>query len=199
MVVKASGLAAGKGVVVANSRDEACAAVDEILGDKKYGSAGNRIIVEEKLSGEEISVIIQAKQKLNPTPLLFPINLFPTPSICLPINLPQCIICFKAPNEPKKQQTFKHFCLHFRICSTIDSYNRFCMSRKLLKPPLTYGGNFLLQFSNISPVGRLIVLSTQPYNKLKQQQQQLQHRLISHCLSLCFTSYWHLSMVNRFK
>lgn len=54
--MKASGLAAGKGVVVANTRDEACAAVDEILGSKKYGSAGNTIVVEEKLAGEEISV-----------------------------------------------------------------------------------------------------------------------------------------------
>lgn len=58
LVVKASGLAAGKGVVVANSHDEACAAVDEILGMKKYGSAGDSIVVEEKLSGEEISVML---------------------------------------------------------------------------------------------------------------------------------------------
>lgn len=56
LVVKASGLAAGKGVVVANNRDEACAAVDDILGDKKYGVAGSTIVVEEKLSGEEVSV-----------------------------------------------------------------------------------------------------------------------------------------------
>lgn len=55
-MVKASGLAAGKGVVVANTRNEACEAVDEILGDKKYGVAGNTIVVEEKLSGEEVSV-----------------------------------------------------------------------------------------------------------------------------------------------
>lgn len=58
LVVKASGLAAGKGVVVAETRAEACAAVDEILGDQKYGQAGSTIVVEEKLSGEEISVNI---------------------------------------------------------------------------------------------------------------------------------------------
>lgn len=58
LVVKASGLAAGKGVIVANNVDEACDAVDEILGDMKYGSAGSKIVVEEKLSGEEVSVCI---------------------------------------------------------------------------------------------------------------------------------------------
>lgn len=55
-MVKASGLAAGKGVVVADTREEACRAVDNILGDKKYGSAGSKVVVEEKLSGEEVSV-----------------------------------------------------------------------------------------------------------------------------------------------
>lgn len=56
LVVKASGLAAGKGVVVAETREEACRAVDDILGDKKYGTAGSKVVVEERLCGEEVSV-----------------------------------------------------------------------------------------------------------------------------------------------
>lgn len=57
LVVKASGLAAGKGVIVAESIEEACSAVDEILGDHKFGTAGDVVVVEEKLSGYEISVL----------------------------------------------------------------------------------------------------------------------------------------------
>ncbi|XP_058126403.1 trifunctional purine biosynthetic protein adenosine-3 isoform X2 [Anopheles ziemanni] len=57
LVVKAAGLAAGKGVIVAESIDEACAAVDDILGERKFGAAGEVVVVEEKLSGEEVSVL----------------------------------------------------------------------------------------------------------------------------------------------
>ncbi|EDW87799.1 trifunctional purine biosynthetic protein adenosine-3 [Drosophila yakuba] len=57
LVVKAAGLAAGKGVVVAANAEEACQAVDEILGQLKYGQAGATLVVEELLEGEEVSVL----------------------------------------------------------------------------------------------------------------------------------------------
>jgi len=57
LVVKATGLAAGKGVFVAKNQEEACHAVDEILTDKKFGVAGKIVIVEELLEGEEVSVL----------------------------------------------------------------------------------------------------------------------------------------------
>ena len=54
--MKASGLAAGKGVVVAANDEEACKAVREALVDKRFGDAGKTVIVEELLTGTEISV-----------------------------------------------------------------------------------------------------------------------------------------------
>ncbi len=57
LVVKADGLAAGKGVVVAQSLDEALAALDEIMLEKIHGNAGSKVLVEEFLSGEEASFI----------------------------------------------------------------------------------------------------------------------------------------------
>ncbi|MDX1454837.1 MAG: phosphoribosylamine--glycine ligase [Gammaproteobacteria bacterium] len=57
IVVKADGLAAGKGVVVAQTIDEARAAVNDMLADNKFGDAGSRVVIEEFLSGEEASFI----------------------------------------------------------------------------------------------------------------------------------------------
>ena len=56
-VVKADGLALGKGVTVAMTREEACGAVREAMEDKKFGESGNRIVIEEYLEGPEVSVL----------------------------------------------------------------------------------------------------------------------------------------------
>ncbi|MCE9546290.1 MAG: phosphoribosylamine--glycine ligase [Planctomycetia bacterium] len=56
-VVKADGLAAGKGVFVCRNRGEALEAVRRIAGEKEFGEAGNQLIIEERLDGEEASVL----------------------------------------------------------------------------------------------------------------------------------------------
>jgi phosphoribosylamine--glycine ligase len=58
IVVKADGLAAGKGVVVAQSVDEAKQAVTDMLQDNAFGDAGSRVVIEEFLAGEEASFIV---------------------------------------------------------------------------------------------------------------------------------------------
>lgn len=57
VVVKADGLAAGKGVVVAETRAEAEAAIDDMLVGNKFGSAGAEVLIEEFLDGEECSIL----------------------------------------------------------------------------------------------------------------------------------------------
>lgn len=57
VVIKADGLAAGKGVIIAQNREAAFAAIDEILNDKKFGEAGSSIVVEEFLTGREASIL----------------------------------------------------------------------------------------------------------------------------------------------
>jgi phosphoribosylamine---glycine ligase len=57
VVVKADGLAAGKGVVVCNNRDEALAAVERIAASGEFGAAGNQLVIEERLVGQEVSVL----------------------------------------------------------------------------------------------------------------------------------------------
>jgi len=54
-VIKADGLAAGKGVSVCASPDEAERALQEMMGDKRFGSAGDRVVIEDVLVGEEVS------------------------------------------------------------------------------------------------------------------------------------------------
>ena len=56
-VIKADGLALGKGVIIAQTREEAIAAVETIMLDKKFGDSGNQIVVEEFLTGPEVSVL----------------------------------------------------------------------------------------------------------------------------------------------
>ncbi len=63
IVIKADGLAAGKGVVVAMSLDEAHSAIDSMLSDNKLGSAGARVVIEEFLTGEEASFIVMVDGK----------------------------------------------------------------------------------------------------------------------------------------
>ncbi len=63
IVIKADGLAAGKGVVVAMSLDEAHAAVDAMLSDNKLGDAGARVVIEEFLAGEEASFMVMVDGK----------------------------------------------------------------------------------------------------------------------------------------
>jgi len=57
LVVKASGLAAGKGVFVCKNQDEARSAVRTIVNENAFGEAGNTVVVEERLSGEEASIL----------------------------------------------------------------------------------------------------------------------------------------------
>ena len=63
MVIKADGLAAGKGVVIAETKEEAEKAIREIMGDKVFGMAGDKIVVEEFLTGIEASMLCFVDEK----------------------------------------------------------------------------------------------------------------------------------------
>jgi len=63
IVVKADGLAAGKGVIVAQTKSEAIAAVHDMLAGNVFGDAGHRVVIEEFLQGEEASFIVMADGK----------------------------------------------------------------------------------------------------------------------------------------
>jgi len=60
IVIKADGLAAGKGVVVATSKEEALAAVDSMMSGGRLGAAGRRVVIEEFMEGEEASFIVMS-------------------------------------------------------------------------------------------------------------------------------------------
>jgi len=57
VVVKASGLAAGKGVILCSNGDEARSAVQSIMQEKAFGNAGNQVVIEEFLTGQEVSLL----------------------------------------------------------------------------------------------------------------------------------------------
>jgi phosphoribosylamine--glycine ligase len=69
IVVKADGLAGGKGVVVARNREEAKRAVTHILADRVFGDAGAQVVIEECLTGEEVSVMAVADEGIVLVPL----------------------------------------------------------------------------------------------------------------------------------
>lgn len=60
IVIKADGLAAGKGVVIANSHDEARATIEDMMGQGAFGGAGARVVIEEFLAGEEATFLVIA-------------------------------------------------------------------------------------------------------------------------------------------
>jgi len=63
IVIKADGLAAGKGVIIAETLEQADAAIDDMLAGNKFGEAGSRVVIEEFLTGEEASFIVIADGK----------------------------------------------------------------------------------------------------------------------------------------
>jgi phosphoribosylamine---glycine ligase len=63
IVIKADGLAAGKGVIIAQNEADAFAAIDDMLSGNKFGDAGSRVVIEEFLTGEEASFIVMVDGK----------------------------------------------------------------------------------------------------------------------------------------
>ena len=63
IVIKADGLAAGKGVVIATTEEEAINTINDMLSGNKFGEAGHRVVVEEFLEGEEASFIVMVDGK----------------------------------------------------------------------------------------------------------------------------------------
>ena len=63
IVVKADGLAAGKGVIIAMTENEAIVAIEDMLAGNKFGDAGHRVVIEEFMQGEEASFIVMSDGK----------------------------------------------------------------------------------------------------------------------------------------
>src|SRR5690606_24982690 len=63
IVIKADGLAAGKGVIIAENESDAFAAIDDMLAGNRFGEAGSRVVIEEFLVGEEASFIVMVDGK----------------------------------------------------------------------------------------------------------------------------------------
>ncbi len=63
IVIKADGLAAGKGVIIAETQQQAFDAIDDMLAGNKFGDAGHRVVIEEFLQGEEASFIVMVDGK----------------------------------------------------------------------------------------------------------------------------------------
>lgn len=57
IVIKASGLAGGKGVIIPTTKEEAHAALREIMLNHEFGSAGDEVVIEEYLEGDELSIL----------------------------------------------------------------------------------------------------------------------------------------------
>ncbi|MEA1885445.1 MAG: phosphoribosylamine--glycine ligase, partial [Thermotogota bacterium] len=64
IVIKADGLAAGKGVYICSSKGEAKEAVDELMNREKFGESGKRVLIEEFLEGEEVSILALTDSKV---------------------------------------------------------------------------------------------------------------------------------------
>jgi len=65
LVIKVDGLAAGKGVIVANTIPQALAALTNIMEVKAFGAAGDRVVIEERLSGREMSAALLLTAKMS--------------------------------------------------------------------------------------------------------------------------------------
>ena len=63
VVIKADGLAAGKGVIIATQKSEAVKAIDDIMKERQFGEAGNTIVIEEYLQGKEASILAFVDEK----------------------------------------------------------------------------------------------------------------------------------------